>query len=466
MADQADSPDTLIAVATPPGRSGRGMVRLSGPAVDPVIARRLPQPLPPRQPTPSRLRLSDGATIPCLALRFFAPHSYTCDDVLELQVPGNPALLERVLHDLLAEPGVRLAEPGEFTRRAFFAGRIDLTRAEGIAATISAVSDAQLEAARLLRHGRLGQWSVELVEQLAQVLALVEAGIDFVDQEDVVPIAPRDLLARLREIDTRLHELTDRSRTWAQLEALPRVVLAGRPNVGKSTLFNALLGHERAVASDVAGTTRDVLAEPLRIDGPDGEAEVMLVDVAGLDEAAETLEESMQSAAGEAIASADLVLLLDDGVAADGAANHSNVLENIRITFPAHAAVVAVRTKADTGPPRAPGATDVAVSAATGEGLGALRAAIADRLAGRAVSLSGQALALQPRHTHALREAGDAVVRALRWVEPQADRSALDDVELIALEMRVALDHLGQLGGRVSPDDVIGRVFATFCVGK
>ncbi len=171
--------------------------------------------------------------LPALLAIYQAPASYTGEYVAELQVPGHPALLERLLQQAV-HAGARLAEPGEFTFRGFTAGKFDLTQAEGIAATISAVSDSQLEAAALLRNGRLGTWAHDLVDALGSALALVEAGIDFVDQEDVVPITPGDLNDRLRTIADRLDELVRHSRSWGALEALPRVVLVGPPSAGKS----------------------------------------------------------------------------------------------------------------------------------------------------------------------------------------------------------------------------------------
>jgi tRNA modification GTPase len=387
----------------------------------------------------------------------------------------------------------RYAEPGEFTQRAFLAGRIDLTRAEGISATISAVSDAQLEAARLLRTGKLGRWAVDLVDTLAQRLALVEAGIDFVDQDDVVPITPGRLDAGLEQLELQLRQMLTRSRSWSVLEAIPWVVLVGEPNVGKSTLLNALLGRDRAVASAQPGTTRDVLAEPMRLfcppplkggagggiskadkcmttggaaqnespsqpppsRGRGQEMEVMLVDVAGLDEPEGALDASMQSAARDAIARAELILQLHDH-------------EHPPITLAADddTPIVKVQTKCDAiaGSLRDPGS--LCICAVTGENLDVLRDRIAQALSDRAVTLAGQMLALQPRHHDELAAALDAIVAARQMLTDQRDSDTLTDMELIAAVLRQGLDHLGALGGRMSPDDVIGHIFATFCIGK
>ncbi|MEX2672793.1 MAG: GTPase [Phycisphaeraceae bacterium] len=449
---QPDAADPIVAVSSPPGRSLRGIVRISAPRLAPLLPALLDPPPPPRQLSPARLKLTADRTLPVLAAFSPGPRSFTAQDVLELQCPGNPALLEQIVARVLDQlrstlDRGRLAEPGEFTQRAFAAGRIDLTRAEGIAATISAVSDAQLRAAALLRTGRLGQWAEQLVDRLATTLALVEAGIDFVDQDDVVPITPAALDAALAELAADLDRMITQSRSWSTLEALPRVVLIGEPNVGKSTLFNALLGRRRAVTSAIAGTTRDVLSEPMRL----GDAEVMLVDVAGLDVPEAALDRAMQAAAHDAIDRADLLLMLSS-------------TDDFAPPPRANVPILRVRTKADLAP--ASPSADHAVSAHTGEGLDQLRAKLTAALSDRAVSLTGQALALQPRHRDELQAAVAALQQARTMLAPQLTAHALADMELIADRLRDALDHLGALGGQMTPDDILGKVFSTFCIGK
>lgn len=484
-----DAGATILAVSSPPGRSARGLIRLSGDDLQPHLADLL-DPLPsPRTPTATRLKIPPGPTLqggdhlspsldgkaagprvffprplapgprpflylPCIALFHRAPNSFTGQDILELQMPGNPALLERILHVLLnLLPGARLAEPGEFTQRAFSAGRIDLTRAEGIAETISAVSDAQLQAANLLRRGRLGQAGESLVAELASALGRVEAGIDFIDQEDVVAITPADLDSRLTHIERQLADLVQHSRPWSALQSLPWVVIAGPPNAGKSTLFNALLGHRRAVTSPVAGTTRDVLTEPLCLEESGRSSEVMLVDLAGLEKAEAELDRAMQAAAAEALRRAELVLLLNDG---------STPWVELQTESP----ILRVRTKCDQQSDRDVDAEAIAVSAVTGRGMEDLKQAVGGRMRQRAVSLGGQMLALQPRHATAIRQTLTHLSAARQMLVDQIDGGDLDQPELIATPMRDALDALGELGGHMSPDDVIGQVFATFCVGK
>ncbi|MBB6428225.1 tRNA modification GTPase [Algisphaera agarilytica] len=381
-----------------------------------------------------------------MAMTFPGPHSYTGGDVAELQLPGHPALLDRVIHSALGL-GARLAEPGEFTFRAYAAGRLDLTQAEGVAATINAISDGQLAAATHLREGELARFSTKHVDRLGNLLALVEAGIDFVDQEDVVPIAPRDLARHLGELQTELSSLLQQSRSWGAVEALPRVVLVGPPSAGKSTLFNSLLGHPRAVIDADPGTTRDVLAEPMDLGG----SEVMLVDVAGLESAESSLDRDVQQQARDAIRTADLLLVVGEAAELD----HANCPQ------------LRIQTKCDLSPEPISGRPDtdmLRVSGMTGEGLDALRQAIQQRLGERAVSVQANILALQPRHESALRDALAGLEDALLHVAPEAH--ALDEIELVAGSMRQALDLLAGLGGQLTPDDVIGRVFSTFCVGK
>jgi tRNA modification GTPase len=490
-----DVTSTILAVASPPGRSLRGIIRISGRQAfqllpDPIVVCRRIVPdaaldVPMRGGADDsagahdsqcdRLRpVQRGAffakvrlgrhSVPALALISPAPRSYTAEDSIELQLPGNPALLERVIESLLHSAAnrsidLRRAHPGEFTARAFFNGRLSLTQAEGVAATIAARSDAELRAAAAMRNGSLGELAQALAGQLAAALALVEAGIDFTDQEDVIAISPRDLEGRLSALRGRIEGHLRRAVGAEQLASIPWVVLCGRPNAGKSTLFNALLGRERAVVSPVAGTTRDVLAEPLAVETDHGPAEVMLVDLAGLDEPQQSaIDRSMQAAAGDAIARAELVVhCIPQG-------------QPLRET-PHHAPALIVRTKSDL--PRnlshraSPDSADqIAVSAQTGAGIDRLRREIGRRLGDRTVSLAADALALQPRHEASLRSALVNVDAAIELVATQRSRDHLRHPELIAASMRSALDDLGALAGDITPDDVLGRIFASFCVGK
>ncbi len=401
--------------------------------------------------------------MPALVCCFAAPNSYTGQDTAELQIPGHPALLDRLLHRAI-DAGARLAEPGEFTFLAFLAGKLDLTQAEGIAATIRATSDTQLKAARHLLNGELGGFARSLVDDLGTLLALVEAGIDFTDQEDVVPIGPGVLDEHLAGIQARLTGLLKNSRSWSEVEALPWVVLVGASSAGKSTLFNALLGRERAVIDPLPGTTRDVLCEPMKITAADGdEREWMLVDIAGLDEpddgVSSPLDAQAQAAARQAIQRADLIVRIIDSMDGEAASPHTG----------GHAPALTVMSKSDLIPEGHPTPDDpdtILVSAATGRNVDQLCHVIGERLGRLAVSVNAEMLTLQPRHEQALRSAQEDVSLARGHLAGQLKARAIDDLELIAGHLRQALNDLAGLGGQLTPDDVIGRVFATFCVGK
>jgi tRNA modification GTPase len=454
--------DTIAALSSAPGRSSRAVVRLSGPATREVLAAVLDAPPAPfeRSCGRSRLRLGSGS-LPILLATYRAPSSYTGEDSAELLVPGNPHLLERILAMLTAFQGVRHATPGEFTARAFLNDRLTLDQAEGVAATIAAETSDQLGAARDLLAGRTGDAYRAWGDELATLLALVEAGIDFTDQEDVVPIAPEALRTRLDLLATSMAAFLGARTGRETTPALPRVVLAGPPNAGKSTLFNALLGRRRAVVSPVAGTTRDVLAEEVDLAGAlPGAGTVVLVDLAGLDDGGGVrgaIDADAQTRARDAVAHADVVIDCDPS----GRFTGSTGIVNAK----AGQTRIRVRTKADLPSPGAitqPGeGAPLAICALDGYNLPALRRAIADAATG---ARSGSLASLLPRHRRALDETVARLAEA-RAAIPAGSRS-LSDPALVASALRGALDALGELTGRMSPDDVIGRIFATFCIGK
>ncbi|MEQ8770797.1 MAG: GTPase [Phycisphaerales bacterium] len=440
-----DDAATIVAVASAPGRAGRGVVRLAGDGTRGVLGRVLTGPVPTGAGAHrARVRLGD-CELPVLLAAWRGPRSYTGSDAAEILAPGNPDLLGRIV-DACVDAGAERAGPGAFSARAFLAGKITLDQAEGVAATISAETDADLRAARELTEGRAGDRARAWADEIARLLALVEAGIDFTDQEDVVAIAPADLHASAATIAGAIDRLgVDAAREETGDD--PLVVLVGPPNAGKSTLFNALLGRPRAVIADEPGTTRDALIETLDLSPHcPGAGRVRLADLPGLSDAPiDALDAQAQRAARGLIARAHALVLCDPAgrfeFAADG--------------VPA----VRVRTKGDL--PGGGAADAITVCAIDGMNLGALCRAIADASGARA---HGSASAASARHGRALAAARDHLTGLLGVVDPEA--RALNEPEVAAAALRAALDAVGEIVGHITPDDVIGRVFATFCVGK
>ena len=441
---------TIVARASGAGRSQRAIVRLSGPDTPDALRAVLQD--APTEPGAHRALLDlGGRALPVLLLLFPDGRSYTGESSAELQLPGNPALIDRVLAALCAVEGVRLANPGEYTARAYMSGRLSAEEAEGVMAVIAARSDAELAGARRLLAGETGSAYASIADDLAHDLALVEAGIDFVEEEDIVAITRGALLESLRALSARLEEITGGAHSREARAHRARVVLAGPANAGKSTLFNALLGRTRAVVSDTAGTTRDALEERLSL-GP-REPSVTLVDLAGLDEAltsASEIDANAQRLAREAIESADAVLWCDP----------SGRFETGELSLEG-ATVLRVRTKADLAlDDREEG---LRVCALDGFNMGPLRRAIADA-ATRSTGADARASVL-PRHRRALDEAHTHIAHAIALLEHESGE-LIASPELTASALRAALDAMGEVAGAISPDDVLGRIFSSFCIGK
>jgi tRNA modification GTPase len=432
--------DTIAAIATPAGRGGIGVVRVSG-ALVPRIAAALLGALPaPRLATLSAFRDRHGETIDeGLALHFPAPHSYTGEAVLELHGHGGPVVVQALLAACL-DAGARLAEPGEFTRRAFLEGKLDLAQAEAVADLIDAASR---EAARSALRSLSGEFSAAigaLQARLVELRALTEAMLDF-PEEEVDALHRQDAAARLDEARRALAEVLAKSRRGSLLRAGIQVVLTGRPNVGKSSLLNRLAGEERAIVTSIPGTTRDALREPILIEG----VPLVVVDTAGLRESHDEIERlGMQRAQAE-LERADLVIAVFE------ASRGRDELPGL----PTAPASIDVYNKLDLAPGFVPPGDAIAVSAKTGEGLEALRQRIL-RAAGW--SSSGEPVFLaRERHLRALAEAAThlaaAAGEAQRW-------------EFFAEELRLAHAALGRITGEFSADDLLGEIFARFCIGK
>ena len=428
--------DTICAVSSAVGAGARMVVRVSG--GEAVKLARGTGASVERGARRETIRFA-GIEVPAWVYVFRGPASYTGEDLVEFHVPGNVVLV-RMLMEYLQQCGARPAEAGEFTARAYFNGRMDLTEAEGVAAAVAATGEQELTAARQLMAGELAKRLRPAMERLADTLALVEAGIDFSD-EDVSFIDAAEVTRRCGEVGGMLARLVAESARFERLAHEPVFVLVGRPNAGKSTLLNALAGGRRAVVSEAAGTTRDALSAEV----PLARGLVRVVDVAGLEEepGAGEIERQMRRRALEALEAADVVVRVRD------ATDTRPALELPR------AAHLNVRSKADLAGDEIESSA-VSVSARNGAGMERLREKMGEIAFGeRGV---GATLALNARHLRAIDEARSALGRA-------ADGAAAG-AEVAALGLREALDALGSVLGRVTPDDVLGRVFATFCIGK
>ncbi len=546
--------DTIVAISSALGNSPRGIVRLCGPEAI-AIAERLFR--PDEEPSLGRrdghtcfrglLRLvppADDPAVPCEAYLFREPRSYTRQDIVELHTLGSPPILSVVLQYAFAE-GARLAEPGEFTARAFFGGGLDLSEVEGVAALIHAESDVQLRAGERLLHGALSTRAAAMQDRLSDVLALVEADIDFAE-EPIDFIAPEQLRRRVAEIAGEIRDLLASSQSSERLETLPRVMLVGPPNVGKSSLLNRLGGLDRAICSPLPGTTRDVLTAPLEM----GRSEAILVDAAGLGRTETYIDRLADQAVQEAVAEAALVLFVIDaaerrldphfellrglgqrrryesegdlvrvahgfncpelrrrsrgepespqefvsptsasaapgtseevGHPSSAASSETRVddavgldnrpcivlLNKIDLVGPdaVDSLCADIRERLRVGPTGSHQPTVLPVSAKTGAGCDRLIAAIEDTLHRDTIDSGSDAIALKSRHRHALTSAAEALDRAADVAADLTD--TLDAAELIALELRQANDDLGQMAGEVVTDDLLGRIFEGFCIGK
>jgi len=443
--------EIIAAIATAPGRGGIGVVRVSGPRLEPFIAGLVCKPLSPRRATltdfvdAQRLAIDQG-----IALYFPAPHSYTGQDVLELHGHGGPMVLQLLLKRCL-ELGARPAQPGEFTRRAFLNDKIDLAQAESVADLIDAATAEAARSALRSLQGAFSRRIEELLEALVELRALVEAALDFPD-EDVEFIKQADGAGKLAVLQDRLQAVLSASQRGSLLREGMRVVLAGQPNVGKSSLLNRLAGEELAIVTDIPGTTRDAIRQSISIEG----IPVHVIDTAGLRPSNDPVERLGIARTWEAIENADLVVLLVDATQGEAAADRE-----IMGRLPAALPRLRVMNKIDllSRPPAFEGGHDagtVWLSARTGDGVDLLRRALLEAVGWLGGTSEGLFMARE-RHLQALQLAKTHLERATHEIAT---------LELFAEELRLAQQALATITGQFTSDDLLGEIFSRFCIGK
>lgn len=469
--------DTICAIATPAGEGGIGIVRLSGAralaVAEGVVRLRSGRPLRslgshtlhladvrlPSSLHPSKAANSSAASEPgdlcdeALVVYMKGPRSFTGEDVVEIQSHGGGLVLSLVCRACIAA-GARLASPGEFTKRAFLNGRLDLSQAEAVLDTIRAKSAASLTAAQRQLRGQLAREVDAAREALLRLLAHLEAGIDFAG-EDIELLRRPELLETLEGVILRLERLQATAREGRLLREGARVVITGRPNVGKSSLLNRLLKEERAIVTAVPGTTRDVIEEAIDLDG----LIIHLVDTAGIRETEDPLEQEGIKRSRSAQKEADLQVVVVDG-SAPLTCDDLRLIE--QVAGRRHVIAVNKRDLALMVEPVATRAASafVPVSAKTGEGIECLRSAIREQLIGAGAEAAEGVMVTNVRHQAALDQAREALDQAKASVAAEmAD-------ELIAVDVRTAADALGEITGAITTDEILEQVFSTFCIGK
>jgi tRNA modification GTPase len=437
--------DTIVAIATPPGRGGIGVVRVSGPEAA-AVSRRLidcAEPLEPRHATFTRVRC--GATLidHAVVTLFPAPHSYTAEDVVEISAHGSPVILRAIVEAAIAS-GARLAEPGEFTLRAYLNGRLDLMQAEAVADLVDAATPLQARAAFDQLEGTLTREIAAIDTALFDLIARLEASVDFPD-EGYHFVDPREIGAAIDEVLQSISGLIADARRGRLIREGLQVAIVGRPNVGKSSLFNALVGASRAIVTDVPGTTRDLVTEVVDIGG----LRVTLVDTAGLHDAFDVVEREGVARSTQAARVADLVLVVVDEDAPDVWPARPPAAKDTKYFV--------VQSKIDLGRPH----RGIPVSAVTGEGVERLRDAIAAALDEE--PRRDPPAITNVRHAALLERAGEALIRA-----KQAALSSEGPLpeEFVLVDLQEARGALEEITGRRTSDDVLAHIFERFCIGK
>jgi tRNA modification GTPase len=456
--------DTIVAIATPPGRGGIGIVRLSGPDAQRLLSTHLElrsSLLPGRARycgiVDQGKRLDEG-----VVTYFAAPNSYTGEDVLEIAAHGSPVILDLLVRRAL-EAGARLARPGEFTERAFLHGRIDLTQAEAVRDLIAAETLYQVRVAAEQLGGALNRRVAPVKEQLIALVTLLEAGIDFA--EDDIDVTPdMEIARRLDTLDAALAPIAATFREGRLVHNGLTMAIVGRPNAGKSSLFNRLVERERAIVTATPGTTRDLVTERISLGG----IPVELVDTAGLRETEDEAESHGIARTEGAMADADLVLLLLDATAsvdAEGVLRLQEEDARLLVSLEGRSPLLVLNKIDLAHPTRMDGVTGelAQVSALTGEGVAALRARLLERVRGAGSNPGNDAeggMLTSLRHYEALKGCTEALLRARDALAQRVPH------EMLLLDFYAALQQLDQLTGATTADDILNRIFSSFCIGK
>jgi len=447
----AKQEDTIAAQATPPGRGGVGIVRVSGP-LSAEIAKMILGNCP-RARFAEYLPFHDkeGQVIDAgIALYFPAPNSFTGEDVLELQGHGGQVVMDMLLRTIISL-GARLARPGEFSERAFLNDKLDLAQAEAIADLIDAGSEQAARSAVRSLQGEFSHAIHELVRLVTELRVYVEASMDF-PEEEIDFLSEGHVADRIAQLQTQVQQVLDQARQGSLLKEGINVVLAGRPNAGKSSLLNALARREAAIVTDIPGTTRDIVREEIHIDG----LPLHILDTAGLRESGDVVEQEGMRRTWQAIEHADILLLLVDDT--DGL---GEIEQDILARLPKKLNRIIIHNKIDLSQRTAGIVSEeplsIAISASNGMGLEELATAI-KQLSGMRTTGEGSFMARQ-RHLHAINEAQQYIGNALA-------QARMGQGELVAEELKQAQDILGEITGEVSSDDLLGKIFSEFCIGK
>jgi len=466
----ARTTDPIVAIATASGRGAVGIVRVSGVQMAPLIAAICGRTLKPREATYLPFRDAQGAPIDHgLAIHFPGPHSFTGEDVFELQAHGGTVVLQLLLARCLeaaeeldlatGQPrlaGLRVAEPGEFSQRAFLNGKIDLAQAEAIADLIDASTEVAARSASRSLSGAFSQEIHTLLDALVRLRMLVEATLDFPDEE-IDFLQEADAIGQLGALKVQLDAVQQRARQGALLREGIKVVIAGQPNAGKSSLLNALAGAELAIVSSVAGTTRDVVSQTIQIQG----VPLHVVDTAGLRDSVDEVEQIGIARAWGQIEGADAVLFLHDLTRAplpDYALADEEIARVLATRLPASVPVIDIWSKFDAAPGANPGA-GISLSAKTGFGIEALRRRLLE-VAGWQSVPEGVYLA-RARHVQALTRVDHHIAVASEHLAARAQ-----SLDLLAEELRLAQNALNEITGEFGADDLLGVIFSRFCIGK